>query len=41
MWADRKRERVSLWEATHWRRARALQTRFDAWAVKDGGASRG
>ena len=25
MWAERKRPRVSGWEATHWRRARALQ----------------
>mmetsp|Transcript_18266 Transcript_18266/g.30019 ORF Transcript_18266/g.30019 Transcript_18266/m.30019 type:complete len:200 (-) Transcript_18266:70-669(-) len=33
--------RVSGWEATHWRRARALQTRLDAWAEREGGDSRG
>lgn len=41
MWADRKRERVSLCEATHCRRARALQTRFEACAVSEGGARSG
>jgi hypothetical protein len=29
----RNRVRVSLWDATHWRRASALHTRFDAAAV--------
>lgn len=29
----RNKDRVSVWEATHWRRARALQTRFEAAAV--------
>jgi len=37
----RKRPRVSLWLATHWRRARALQTRFEAAAVSCEGLSRG
>jgi len=37
----RKTSRVSGWEATHWRRARALQTRFDAWGVNSGGFSSG
>lgn len=41
MWAERKSDRVSLCEATHCRSARALQTRFEAWAVRDGGARRG
>lgn len=35
----RKRARVSLCEATHWRRASALQTRLDAAAVNCDGFS--
>jgi len=41
MWAERKRERVSGWLATHWRSARELHTRLLAWAVKAGGQRRG
>ena len=37
----RKPLRVSGWDATHWRRARALHTRFEAAAVNDGGERRG
>lgn len=32
---------VSGWEATHWRRASALQTRLETWAVRLGGESNG
>lgn len=37
----RKTSLVSWWEATHWRRARALQTRFEAWGVSSGGFNSG
>lgn len=37
----RKTSRVSGWEATHWRRARALQTRLEAWGVNSGGFNNG
>src|SRR5271169_4167932 len=37
----RKTSLVSGWEATHWRRARALQTRFEAWGVSSGGFKSG
>ena len=40
-WACRKRARVSGWEATHWSKAKALQTRLEAWAVRAGGERRG
>lgn len=36
----RNRVLVSLWDATHWRRARALQTRFEAAAVSCEGLRR-
>ena len=32
---------VSVWEATHCKSARALQTRFETWAVRLGGDRRG
>lgn len=37
MCAFKNTERVSGWEATHWRRASALHTRLDWWAVSVGG----
>jgi len=37
----RKTSLVSGWEATHWRSARALQTRFEAWGVSSGGFNSG
>jgi hypothetical protein len=37
----KNKPRVSVWEATHWRSARALQTRFDAAAVNCEGLSSG
>lgn len=36
-WACKNAERVSGCDATHWRRARALQTRFDWCAVRVAG----
>lgn len=41
MCACRNSPRVSLCDATHWRRASALHTRFDAPAVSDAGDSSG
>jgi hypothetical protein len=40
-WAERKRERVSECDATHCNNARALQTLFDACAVRVGGERSG
>lgn len=37
----RNKVRVSLWEATHCKRASALQTRFDAAAVNCEGFNKG
>ena len=37
----RKSARVSGWLATHWSKARALHTRFEAWLVSEGGDKRG
>ena len=37
----RNRLRVSGCEATHWSRASALQTLFEACAVREGGCNRG
>jgi len=37
----RNMARVSWWEATHCRRASALHTRLEAWAVRAGGESKG
>lgn len=37
IWAFRKTDLVSGWDATHCNRANALQTRFDWWAVSVGG----
>lgn len=41
MCAERKSWRVSVCEATHWRRASALHTRFEAAAVSCEGLRRG
>eukprot|EP00967_Tisochrysis_lutea_P068230 scaffold89288_cov35-Tisochrysis_lutea.AAC.1 len=41
MCAFKKSVRVSGCDATHCRSARALHTRFEAWAVSDGGERRG
>ena len=41
MWARRKADLVSACEATHWSRAKALQTLFDWWAVSAGGLMAG
>ena len=32
---------ISWWEATHWRRTKALQTRFESWFESAGGDSNG
>lgn len=41
MWALRKSCLVSLWEATHWRRARTLQALLDVLVSKFGGDNYG
>jgi hypothetical protein len=40
-WELKNKDRVSAWEAMHWSRAKALQTRLDAWAVKVAGDNKG
>lgn len=41
IWACKNSSRVSEWDATHWKRANALQTRFDVWVFNSGGCSCG